>query len=650
VPGKTAGASSPLHGMIFLACAMSVACGEPVVGPSDSGSVAADAGSADSLVGADVHGTDLQGGPDRAAGVDSGGRDAGGSPDLAGPGCQGVSLRQSGVLDLDLATVRVSGRVTLGGATLPNENTDRGSLRFVESHTGASVQTPLGSSGDVSYELRLAPGRYDVSLVANDYLCSYSTLPQVPCVSGPLLNDVALDTDGVLDVNIPSIQVQGAVSLNGADMPGENTDRGQLLFSLAGGGSLRSQSFGSSGAVSYGLTLLPGSYDVSLVANDYLCSYSVLPQVPCNSGPLLTGQNLQQSGVLDMDIPSVQVQGAVTLNGADMPAENTSRGQLRFSLVGGGGVLSQDFGSAGAVSYGLTLLPGTYEVGLVANDYLCSYSTLPQVPCVSGVLLGTQSLQQSGVLDINIPAIQVQGTVSLNGAGMPDENTDRGQLLFTLAGGGGVLCQSFGSSGAVDYGLTLLPGIYDVSLVANDYLCSYSTLPQVPCNSGPLLVAQGLHASGVLDLDIPSIQVQGAVSLNGADMPAENTSRGALSFSMAGGGGLLSQDFGASSAVSYGVTLLPGAYDVDLAANDYLCSYSTLPQVPCVSGPLLRGQPLQQTGVLDVDIPSVQVQGSVSLEGATMPDENSDRGHRQLRRHPAARRLRRPALGQRLPV
>ena len=45
-------------------------------------------------------------------------------------------------------------------------------------------------------------------------------------------------------------------------------------------------------------------------------------------------------------------------------------------------------GSASAVSYGVTLLPGDYIVWHAANDYLCTYTTLPGIPCNDQIVAG----------------------------------------------------------------------------------------------------------------------------------------------------------------------------------------------------------------------------------------------------------------------
>jgi hypothetical protein len=534
--------------------------------------------------------------------------------------CPGTALFSDGVLDLDLKAVRLSGRITLDGAPLPDETADRGTLRFVAKATQVSFDVPLKVTGPVAYQKVVTPGVYDIELLANAALCT-SGAPHLPCVGGPVRNGVAITADGVLDLDLHAIHVTGAVTLKGQPMPDEASARGTLRFALEHGGSVATASFGSRGAVTYALTLMPGTYTVGLEAGAYLCTQGT-PAVPCVSGPLRTGLALAADGVLDIDIPAVRVNGAVTLKGQPMPDAAAERGALRFALDEGGS-LAKAFGSKGSVNYALTLLPGSYTVGFDANVALCA-SGSPAIPCISGPLRKV-ALTGDGVLDIDIPAVKVSGAVTLRGQPMPTESGARGALTLTLDGGGATTTKAFGSSGPVTYAVTLLPGAYAVNLEANPSLCLNGT-PAVPCVSGPLRTGLALKADGVLDVDIPAIKVSGVVTLNGKAMPAEAADRGTLHLALDHGGSVGTRPFGKAGAATYALTLLPGTYALRLDANGGLCA-SAQPAVPCVGGPLKSGVALNTDGVLDVNIPAVKVSGAVTLRGQPLAHEAGDRGH-----------------------
>ena len=95
-------------------------------------------------------------------------------------------------------------------------------------------------------------------------------------------------------------------------------------------------------------------------------------------------------------------------------------------------------------------------------------------------------LSSDGVLDVDIRAVTVSGTATLNGQPLPTTTTDRGSLRFTRAAGGGGATYSFGTSGAGTYRVRLLQGTYNVDYVANPGLCASAAAeaPPLPCTGG----------------------------------------------------------------------------------------------------------------------------------------------------------------------
>ena len=110
--------------------------------------------------------------------------------------------------------------------------------------------------------------------------------------------------------------------------------------------------------------------------------------MPCNGGPLKSGVNLMNDGVLDIDIPAVKVTGNVTLKGAALPDANVGRGSVEFALNDGTPATSKSFGNSGTGSYALTLLPGRYIVLYEGNPKQCDPTVLPSVPCMNQILSG----------------------------------------------------------------------------------------------------------------------------------------------------------------------------------------------------------------------------------------------------------------------
>jgi hypothetical protein len=392
-----------------------------------------------------------------------------------------------GVLDVDVSAVQISGQVTLLGEPLPAATDTRGQLSF-ESSEGSVVSTEdLGSADGATYTMTLLPDRYTVGFVGDPGLCAGGA-PALPCNSGPLLENVEIDGDGVLDVDVPAVTISGAVGLDGAALPDESGDRGALSFALAGGSQVLGTPFAPTGAATYTMTLLPGDYDVSFVGNPQLCALDDSSLVPCNGDTLLESVSFRSSGVLDLELQSVRVSGSVTVDGAPLADEQADRGQLEFRLASGSSIVTS-LGSSGPFAYSLSIAPGHYTVSFIANSALCASDTLPAVPCVGGTLLDDVIITSDGVLDVDVPSLEVRGNVTLNGATLPDESQSRGFIAFSLVDplGGIGLSDDLRGTGAANYALTVLPGTYVVTHVANEALCGGVNAPAVPCVSQILL-------------------------------------------------------------------------------------------------------------------------------------------------------------------
>jgi hypothetical protein len=87
---------------------------------------------------------------------------------------------------------------------------------------------------------------------------------------------------------------------------------------------------------------------------------------------------------------------------------------------------------------------------------------------------------------VDVPAVTVSGTVTLNGAALPTETLTRGSVGIgrVSAEGGAGVSFSLGTNTAATYTATLMPGHYLFRHLANAALCgSGRALPTVPCAS-----------------------------------------------------------------------------------------------------------------------------------------------------------------------
>jgi hypothetical protein len=494
----------------------------------------------------------------------------------------GVTLSDSGVLDLDIPAVVVSGAVTQDGGALPDAAGARGRLEFANTAAEVAATASLEASGPGAYELALFPGTYDVAFAGDPALCAEGAAP-VPCNRGVVLPGVDIGASGVLDVDVRRVEASGAVTVNGAAIGDGEADRGSLRFDPAGpsaGGGLVVAPFGATGPVDYAVSLVAGSYTVALAANPAQCTGDV-PPTPCVGGPVLAEIDLQSSGVLDIDIPLIEVAGAITLAGGALPDETGDRGALVFARDVD--AVSVALESSGPKSYVVGLMPGEYAIAYAANPGLCDGVTAPAMPCGGGPLQKL-ALMASGTLDLDIPVIAISGQVTLDGAGLPDQPADRGSLVFTGAGES-TLSVALATGPFAGYAVTLLPGTYDIAY-ASAGECAGPPDDAMPCGGGRLLAGVSLVNDGVLDVDIPKVDISGLVTYAGAPLPDLAASRGALRWTRADGAAGPTIDLATSGPLPYAVAVVPGRWIVDLAANPALCD-DGVPAFPCTDHALV---------------------------------------------------------------
>jgi hypothetical protein len=405
-----------------------------------------------------------------------GGQSAQALPCNAGEVVPSRAITQSGALDIDIAAVSVQGAVTVNGKPMPSAGSSRGSISFSIGPDWVYNSPQLGSSGAASYATTLLKGTYRVGLAANEGLCNGAAAPDVPCVSGPIKPSVALSANGVLDVDLPVVKVSGAVKLASAALPDQPASRGSVVFTLADGGAVAAP-LGATGAKSYALTLLKGTYAVGYRASTALCNGVTAPEMPCVDGPLRAPLPLADDGVLDLEIDRIKVSGDVKLAGGPLPDEANERGRLAFSLQGGG-LVEIPLGASGPVKYAITLLPGTYQAALDADAGLCAPGASPKVPCIGGPLRAPLAITSDGVLDIDIPVVRVSGNLTLNGGPLPSVGAALGQLGFTrLDQSSPALLPAAPGS----YTVTLVPGAYVIEHMASPTACEDAAGSKIPC-------------------------------------------------------------------------------------------------------------------------------------------------------------------------
>ena len=533
-------------------------------------------------------------------------------------------------LNFDLQTVQIGGTITLNGAQMPNNTQqyyneeNRASLQFINKKSGDSWYVQLGPSGAATYNVDIFVGTYDVILYPNndDY---QDVLPEMNIY---LAKDLLIDSVDSYDFNLRTVQIGGAITLNGAQMP-NNT---QQYYNEENRASLQivnkdtSDSWyiqlGASGAATYNFEIFVGTYDILLYPNndDY---QDVLPEMNIY---LQKDQVFDRVDSYDFNLQTVQIGGAITLNGADMPTNTRQyyNEENRASLQ----IVNKDtadswyiqLGARGAATYNFEIFVGTYDILLYPNndDY---QDVLPEMNIY---LKKDQVFDRVDSYNFDLKTVQIGGAITLNGAQMPNNTQqyyneeNRASLQIVNKDTADSWYIQLGASGAATYNFEIFVGTYDILLYPNndDY---QNVLPEMNIY---LQKDQVFDRVDSYDFNLQTVQIGGAITLNGAQMP-DNTqqyyneeNRASLQIANKDTSDSWYIQLGASGAATYNFEIFVGTYDILLYPNndDY---QNVLPEMNIY---LKKDQVFDRVDSYDFDLRTAQVGGVVTLNGGTMPN------------------------------
>ena len=341
--------------------------------------------------------------------------------------------------------------------------------------------------------------------------------------------------------------------------------------------------------------------------------------------PCEGGAELVVSGFLPVDVHTVQVNGVVTLLGGAVPQAKAGRGHLRFE--GPDGWVRLPLAAAGPASFQGALFAGTYAV-FYEPPPACDPDDAA-LPCQRARLLAPTPFTTSGWLDLDAHVVDITGTVTRNGAKLPQSTTPRGQIQLA-----GVHAEQIGLPIA-DVG----PASFGGTVFADTYAVRYESLAcgddaALPCYGYPVFEALPLTADGALDVDLPVVTVQGAVKKNGAQLGQAAGGRGRMELRAWG------------EAVSYPLTKTGVAFwSGEVFAGTHALWY--VPEAACAEGAPLPCQEFRAksavsllvSGSVDVDLPVVALSGTLTLDGVTPAGAPSGRGSVVLSGDPIGERV-----------
>lgn len=302
------------------------------------------------------------------------------------------------------------------------------------------------------------------------------------------------------------------------------------------------------------------------------------------------------TSVADIEVPEVRIAGTFTVNGGAplWLAEHTGRLELRSATLG-----RVALGRLHEGSYQQLLIPGTYDL-----VYRHLAGTL--APANAETTLATGLVVDGPrVLDVDVPAAIVSGTITMGGAAPPASQYERGELRLRDRATGASF--KVGVSSAGSYAALVIPGTYDV---VYKRLLSNTIAPK---NGEAILGEVTVVGNTAFDIDIPVVARTGTFKLNGANPPNSIYENAQVSLRDTVTGDVIA--LGQTRDGTFSVKLVPGTYDV---------LYSRLTGgtiVPSNSFAVIATKvPLLAPGDGVIDIPVVSIAGAFTLDGAAFPN------------------------------
>ena len=414
-----------------------------------------------------------------------------------------------------------------------------------------------------------------------------------------------------INVDLKVYKVSGKVTYNGGQMPDDanNYTRAYLRFSNPKNGDTLSFSLGAKGAATYSGEIFAGTYDIYL--GEGSSSQKVLPRI---TKLLAKGVKVSADLNKDFNVRVYNVGGSVSLNGKQMPddANKYTRAYVRFTDADSSDSYSLTLGSTGAASYSGQMFEGTYDMYLAEGS-----SSQKVLPRITKLLAKGVKVSANLNKNFNVKTFAVQGAVKINGKQMQDEANGytRAYVRFSDADTADSYSFTLGSTGAANYSGQMFEGTYDLYLAEGS--SSQKVLPRIT-----KLLTKGVKVSANLtkNFDMKVFNVGGGVNLNGKQMPdeANGYTRAYVRFSDTTSGDSYSYALGAKGAATYAGGLFEGTYDMYLAEGS--SSQKVLPRITHL---LAKGVAVKANLVKNFNLKTVDISGTLTLNGQQMPDETN---------------------------
>ena len=395
--------------------------------------------------------------------------------------------------NIDIVSSQINGLFSVNGQTYDAAQT---SSAFYELVSSSSIldSVDLGYFFDQTYAVNVINGQYSLN-----YYDQFG--PQTPLNYSEQITEVNVQADSVVNIDLERIEITPVFTLNGSGFPQSALER--AAFYLQSENSDEQIFLGYSNAINNPVGIIPGSYSV-------FYKYESGSQIPVNEhAMLLDSVKLDQDQTLDIDVKAISLTALFRINGEEFPlsayeyaiiALTDSRQQDRVELGA----------SYGGLIPGVPIIPGSYQVVYQHREG----TLLPQNPLF--VFDKQYDLSNANSrIEIDIPSITLDGNFMVNGNPAPVSAYDYARINLRQTGTeteftiGNTFEQSYS-------GMVVIPAHYDVLYQRREYL---DILPANP--NGTIASDLNLATTQQLDVDIRTVHVSAALTLDGAEFPLD---------------------------------------------------------------------------------------------------------------------------------
>lgn len=434
----------------------------------------------------------------------------------------------AGPVSIDVPSVRIAPQFRLNGQPFPTGSTHSASF-FLVPREGEAV--PLGNSFSPQ-PVRVLPGVYDV-----EYRWRSGTL--VPRNVGARVEaGLLLQSDQTLVIDVPSREVEGALTMNGAAFPAAGGD----LF-LEGVYSLGRVDLGTTADGAYARRVIPGAYRFGYEA--------VTPGLflPANARALRERHEIEAAPgvrVLNLDLPSVTATFQFRINGQLAPGMASENGAISLRTADGDRI---DLGETRQQNVGWRFVPGRYDIHYRRLTGGILVPANAERRFVAGRNLG------AGAHVLDVPAVAIEGPILINGSPPPGSPIESGRVIATDSASGSDTTLGFTDDG--QFGVMLIPGSYDVAYERSAGSAS------VPYNAHTVFqLARNMTTAGQHPVDVPMAITTLLPRLQGDDFPnlASENARLLLRPTLPGVDTLVAETRAFDTPTPLALQLLPGTY------------------------------------------------------------------------------------------